>query len=107
MMNKLDIAYNYVQACQVQETHERLINVTLGYLCPDNQVFSLCEPVLKYYQELVLELLGEEAFDWIQYWQYESDYGRQPRDFSIDGVEYNTNDMTLYKFLEVTCGLTK
>ena len=106
-MNKLDIAYNYVQACCAQEAFEHNINTAIAQLCPDNQIFSLCEPIHKHYLELIEELLGEEAFDWIQYWQYESDYGRNSLDFTIDGVEYNTQDMTLFKYLEVTCGFTK
>lgn len=106
-MNKLDIAYNYVQACRTQQTYEESLNKTLQLLCPDNYVVALADTLHGPYQELLIEVLGEEAFDWIQYWQYEADYGTAAMDFIINDVEYNTQDMSLYKFLEITCGFTK
>ena len=106
-MDKLKLAYDYITACQAQSAYEHHINQGFQLLNPDNQVFGLADPLHKAYLELVLEILGEEAFDWIQYWQYEADYGRASMDFQINDVEYNTQDITLYKFLEVTCGLTK
>jgi hypothetical protein len=106
-MDKLKIAYDYVTACQVQGCYEDKVNQAFQLINPDNQVFGLSDPLRKAYEELVLDLLGETVFDWICYWQYEADYGRASMDITIDGVEYNTQDMTFYKYLEVTCGLTK
>jgi carboxypeptidase C (cathepsin A) len=106
-MDKLKLAYDYVQACQVQGCYEDQINRAFALLNPDNQIFGLCDPLRKHYEEVVQEILGEEITDWIQYWQYECDYGKESRDVTINGVEYNTQDITLYKYLEVTCGLTK
>jgi hypothetical protein len=107
MMNKLDVAYKYVQACYLQSCYEDKINTALQLLSPDNQVFGLADHIRGPYEELVLEILGEPIMDWIYYWQYEADYGKNSLDFTIDNTEYNTQDMTLYKYLEVTCGLTK
>ena len=106
-MDKTKIAYEYIQACQVQSCYEDKVNQAFALINPDNQVFGLADPLRKAYEELVLEILGEDIFDWLCYWQYEADYGKNSLDIVIDGVEYNTQDMTLYKYLEVACGLTK
>ena len=106
-MDKLKLAYDYVQACKLQSTFEDQANTALQMLNPDNQIFGLADPIRNAYDELIVLVLGEETMDWIHYWQYECDYGQASMDFSINDVEYNTQDITLYKYLEVTCGLTK
>jgi carboxypeptidase C (cathepsin A) len=106
-MDKLKLAYDYITACQVQSCYENKIDQAFQLLNPDNTVFGLADPLRQPYEELVSEILGEPVMDWIHYWQYEADYGSESRDFTINDVEYNTQDMTLYKYLEVTCGLTK
>ena len=106
-MDKLKIAYDYVQACQVQGCYEDKINRAFQLLNPDNTLFGLSDPLRLRYEELVQTILGEQVFEWIQYWQYDCDYGKESRDIVINDVEYNVQDMTLYKFLEVTCELVK
>jgi len=106
-MDKLKLAYDYITACQVQSCYEDKLNKALQLINPDNLVFGLADHIHKPYEELMLEILGETIMDWIYYWQYEADYGKNSLDITVDGVEYNTQDMTLYKYLEVTCGLTK
>jgi hypothetical protein len=106
-MDKLKLAYDYITACQVQSCYENKLNQALQLLNPDNQVFGLSDHIHQPYEELILEILGEPTMDWIYYWQYEADYGKNSLDFVIEDREYNIQDMTLYKYLEVTCGLTK
>lgn len=106
-MDKTKIAYDYVQACQTQACYEHKVNQAFALINPDNQIFGLADPLRKVYEELVVDLLGEDTMDWIYYWQYEADYGKESRDFTVNDREYNTQDMTLYKYLEVACGLTK
>jgi hypothetical protein len=106
-MDKLKLAYDFVQACYTQSCYEDQVSKAFQLINPDNTVFGLADPIRQHYEELVAEILGEAVMDWIYYWQYECDYGQASMDFQIDGVEYNTQDITLYKFLGVTCGLTK
>ena len=106
-LNKFDIAYTYIQACQVQECYEEKLNDALAIFCPDNAVYSLSDHIHTPYQNLVRDILGEDAFEWICWWQYEADYGKQGMDFAIDNTEYSTDGMSTFKFLEVACGLTK
>lgn len=106
-MDKTQLAYDYVQACQTQDCYERKVHEALKLINPDNQVFGLADPLRSKYEELVALILGEEVMDWIYYWQYEADYGKVPLEFRVNDREYNTQDMTLYKYLEVACGLTK
>jgi hypothetical protein len=100
-MNAQEIAYKYIQACQVQSNFEQKLDQALGLLCADNQLISVSDPIHKAYLELVQDILGEELFDWVQWWQYETDYGREPRDFTVNNQEYTTDGMTLLKFLEL------
>ena len=100
-MDKKKIAYNYIQACYVQSCREDQISTAFQLLNPDNQVFGLADPLHNAYLELVQELLGEELFDWIQWWQYETDYGKEAKDFKINNQEYTTDGVTLLKFLEL------
>ena len=101
MINTKEIAYRYIQACQVQRCYENKVHTAFELLNPDNTVFGLSDHIHKAYQELVLELVGEPAFDWILWWQYDCDYGKDPRDFVINDKEYTTDGMTTLKFLDL------
>lgn len=94
------IAYNYCMANIQQRAGEAALGTALQSLGSDNQIFGLAEPIEGAYTELVAELLGPELFDWLMWWMYEADMGTN-MGFSINGTEYNTADMTLYRFLEI------
>lgn len=102
MMNIQEIAYQYVQACKTQAAREETLNNALAAFCSDNQVFDLANSLHTAYRQVVLELVGEHMMDWIEWWQYEAEYGEASMDFQIDGEAYNTADMTFYKFWELT-----
>lgn len=101
MKQNHQIAYNYAQALKTQRAAEDLVCKALGSLGSDNQIFGLAEPVEASYTTLVTELLGAQLFDWLLWWMYETDYGTQQMQFTIDGTEYDPTTMTLYKFLEL------
>jgi hypothetical protein len=84
-----------------QRAGEAQFNTALQALGSDNQVFGLAEPLEGAYTELVHQLLGPELFEWLMWWIYETDCGTKPMHFSINKVEYNPQDMTLYRFLEL------
>jgi hypothetical protein len=77
------------------------VNAALRALGSDNYLFSVCEPLESAYTTLVADLLGPELWDWLTWWMYETDNGSRQMEFSIDGVEYDPTQMTLYKFLEI------
>jgi hypothetical protein len=95
------IAYNYCMANITQSAALDQVNTALRSLGSDNYLFSVCEPLESAYTKLVEELLGPELWDWLTWWMYETDNGSRKMEFSIDGVEYNPQDITLYKFLEI------
>jgi hypothetical protein len=94
------IAYDYCMALQTQRARDQAVDLALRCINPDNQVFGLADAVEGPYTELVAQLLGPELFDWLMWWMYETNHGTQNMGFIIDGTEYNSQDMTLYKFLE-------
>jgi hypothetical protein len=94
------IAYNYCMANIQQSAAVDQINQALRSLGSDNYLFSVCEPLEGAYTKLVEELLGPELWDWLTWWMYETDNGSRRMEFSINGIEYNPQDMTLYRFLE-------
>lgn len=95
------IAYNYAQAMIEQQSYEHQLNTALQLINPDNSIFGLADAVEGRYTELVAELLGPELFDWLMWWMYETDHGKSNMGFIVDGTEYNPQDMTLYRFLEI------
>ena len=95
------IAYDYCMANIQQSAAVDQVNTALRALGSDNYLFSICEPIESAYTKLVEELLGPELYDWLTWWMYETDNGARKMEFSIDGVEYNPQDMTLYRFLEI------
>ena len=95
------IAYDYAMAHKVQSAHDHQLTSLLQAITPATQIFGLADPIEGPYTNLVQQLLTPELFDWLMWWMYETDYGTQDMGFSIDGVEYNPQNMTLYSFLEV------
>lgn len=95
------IAYDYAMAHIKQSAGMDQVNNAFRALGSDSYIFSLCEPLESAYTTLVADLLGPQLFDWLTWWMYETDHGTQNMGFIIDGVEYNPQDMTLYKFLEI------
>jgi hypothetical protein len=95
------IAYDYAMANIKQSAAVDQINQALRSLGSDNYLFSVCEPLENAYTTLVADLLGPELYDWLTWWIYETDCGKRKMEFSIDGTEYNPQDMTLYRFLEI------
>ena len=96
------IAYDWVGAQLIAESRTLQLNSALQAIHPDNQVLDL-DVTNQHYTRLVQQLVGPQAWDWITWWCWECDYGRQPRDFHINHVAYTTTDMTFLKFWELTC----
>ena len=95
------IAYDYAMAHIKQSVAVEQLNTALCALGSDNYLFSLCEPLETAYTKLVEGILGPELWDWMMWWMYETNMGKNPMQFSIDGVDYDPTTMTLYKFLEI------
>ena len=95
------IAYDYCMAHIKQSAGVKQLNTALDALGSDNMLFSLCEPIEGAYTRLVEELLGPELWDWLMWWMWETDCGIRNLVFTIDGVEYDPTQITLYRFLEI------
>lgn len=95
------IAYNYCMALITQRAGEESVNQAFAALGSDNSIFGLAEPIEGAYTQLVEHLLGPELFEWLMWWMYEADYGSRNLEFTINGVHYCQQDMTLYRFLEI------
>ena len=77
-----------------------MLDKALRTLGSDNQIIDLCEPVLVAYRRLLTTTIGVQMMDWLDWWMYETDYGTKAMVFSINKVDYDPTQMTLYKFLE-------
>ena len=95
------IAYDYAMAHIQQSAGVDQLNTALAALGSDNYMFSLCEPLEAAYTKLVEGILGPELWDWLTWWMYETNMGKDPMEFSVNGIAYNPQDITLYKFLEI------
>ena len=95
------IAYNYAQAIRQQHEQTELLHRALQTLNPDNQAFGLADPVEGAYSRLVQELLTPELWEWLQWWMWETNWGTEPREFSVNNQHYNAQDITLLKLLNL------
>ena len=97
-MNKHKIATNYMLAVQTQAAAEDQVNQALQNLGSDNQVFNLAEPILNAYSNLVQEILGPTAWEWLTWWMYETDYGKSNMSFTIDDQNYDPTQLSFEQF---------
>ena len=84
-----------------QRAGEDQVCKAFAALGSDNAIFGLAEPIEGAYTTLVAELLGEDLFDWLMWWMYETGNGTQTMLFEIDNKSYDPTTMTLYRFLEL------
>lgn len=98
-MNRQQIAYEYLAACQVQSCYEQKLAQALRLFCEDNEVISVSDNIRVAYDNLIIATLGQTTFEWLLWWQYDCDYGKNPKQFSINHVEYC--DVTQLKFTEL------
>ena len=98
-MNKQQIAYEYLNACQVQSCYEQKLNAALKLFCEDNEVISVSDTIRLAYDKLIVNTLGQEVFEWLLWWQYDCDYGKNPKRFTIDGQEYH--EVTQLQFTHI------
>jgi len=74
-MNKFQVAKDYVLATQQNQQLESAITKAIQLLDQDNQL-NLYGPIYQAYETLVLQILGEQLFDYILVWIYELDFGK-------------------------------
>lgn len=84
-----------------QRSGEERVSKAFEALGSDNQIFGLAEPIEGAYTQLVHQLLGEQLFDWLMWWMYETNHGTENMEFQIDNQTYDPRQITLYRFLEL------
>ena len=87
-MNPQQIAYEYLNACQVQSCYEQHLTNALRLFCEDNEVISVSDTIRLAYDNLIISTLGQPVFEWLLWWQYDCDYGKNPKRFTINNQEY-------------------
>ncbi len=95
------IAYDYSMAMIQQRAGEDAVSKAFQALGSDNMIFGLAEPIEGAYTTLVAGLLGEDLFDWLMWWIYETDNGTRQMHFVINDITYDPTNITLFKFLEL------
>jgi len=75
IMNKFQVAKDYVLATQQNQLLESALTKAVQLLDQDNQL-NLYGPIHQAYETLVLQILGEQLFDYILVWIYELDFGK-------------------------------
>jgi hypothetical protein len=98
-VNRQQIAYEYLNACQVQSFYEQHLTNALRLFCEDNEVISVSDDIRRAYDNLIIATLGQTTFEWLLWWQYDCDYGKNPKGFTINNQEYH--EVTQLKFTEL------
>ena len=94
-------AYDYAMATITQRAGEDMLDKALCTLGSDNHIIDLCEPILVPYRKLLTTTIGPQLMDWLDWWMYETDYGKVNMEFTVNGTSYDPTTMTLYRFLEI------
>lgn len=101
-MNNIDIAVKYIEAIEHQCIIDDDINNAFRRLNADNAIFSTTSMLLKYnYESLVKSVVGDEVFEWIDWWMYETDFGSKKMEFMYGHVEYDPTTMDARAFIEI------
>ncbi len=101
-MDKIEIAAAYIEAMKHQYQCEQAIDEAFRMFDSDNQLFSTASRQLKdSYASLVREIVGEEALGWIDWWMYETEFGKERLEFSIMGVLYDPTSLSAHRFLQL------
>lgn len=95
-------AYDYVQALKTQHIQECAVAQAFNTLGSECDYICLSKPTQDAYTKLVKTLLTPDQFDWLEYWMYECDFGNSEHQITVDNHNYTINNLTLYKFLELT-----
>jgi hypothetical protein len=95
-MNKLEIAQQYVEATRQNQLLEQQLTLAVKQLDQDNEL-NLYGPIHQAYETLVLQLLGEQLFDYTLVWIYELDFGK---DETQTFKEFFNNRPDLHRDLE-------
>lgn len=105
-MNKEKIANEYVKAIKNQSDLEDELNKTIQKLGTENCIFSLSESLREAYSWTIKNILGDDLYDWVEWWMYEAEFGTRPMKFFIPDklgkkIEYNPMDMTFEEFFRI------
>ncbi len=100
--NNIKLAVNYISAIQKQQEVDNILNIAIQAITPDNQIISLvseeyqkaCDNIFKY-------VIGDQNFDWISWWIYETNFGKAELSFFIDDIKYNPTKMDVETFLNL------
>ena len=80
---------NFIEVHLQEREQLKALNDTLTQIDEENRIFSLIGNDWHMLTEnLLIELVGEEAFDWILYYMWECDFGRK------DYLKVIVNDKT-------------
>lgn len=94
--------YDYVQALKTQFIQEQALAQALRSLGSDCSYVHVAEPVETAYTKLIRSLITQDQFEWLEYWMYECDFGNSTHTIHVNDCVYTINNLTLYKFLELT-----
>jgi len=80
-----EILKNYIDGIQHQDDCERKVFEALAFIQPDNYNITLVsEKYSRAMEELIEEFIGETAFEWLQWWMWETNAGMKN---TVHGVE--------------------
>jgi hypothetical protein len=93
----------YVDAMRNQYDVERRLHQVMTDLDSDNAVLSTTHTTLRDgYTSTIKHLLNTQYnFDWIEWWMWECDFGRESRNFFIDEEPYDVASMTFDRFYDL------
>ena len=94
------LAHDYCEAVRCQDFLESKLSDLLKVFSADNNIVSTSAHIQKAYAKQTKLLVGDELFDWLEYWLYECDYGTKAMRVTKDNTEFVVNDHSLQEYLD-------
>lgn len=88
----------YVSAEQAQRDKEFALHNALKSFNEDNMLMCVSSDLSANYKELVHSFLIKSQIDWLEWWMWETDFGKGSYDFSIGQKDYSSKDMYFDEF---------
>lgn len=89
-MNTRELVVEYIKATEENDARNRKIEEGLNLLCEgsvDSAIDSMTYRLYKFYDDLMIQTLGEETFEWVIWYLYDSKGTN--RTVGINGVQYS------------------
>lgn len=99
MLSTRQTVKDWIVAHQAEDSANQRLDEVFRILNSDNYIVGVSSNVLEAYTGLVKKIVGKERWEWVEWWVYETCYGKYSRDFCILGEDvYDAQKLSFDEF---------